>query len=99
MVELPTGTENVTVLFTDLVGSRELAAALSPEAGDELRPAHFSLSRQAVAASGGTEVKNLVQRQAAARTGGWRGPSRSPTSKRSSAKGVETTLRAGSFPV
>jgi len=59
LVELSTGTENVTVLFTDLVGSTELAAALSPEAGDELRRAHFSLLRQAVAASGGTEVKNL----------------------------------------
>ena len=53
------GTESVTVLFTDLVGSTELASALSPEAGDELRRAHFSLLRQAIAASGGTEVKNL----------------------------------------
>lgn len=52
-------TENVTVLFTDLVGSTELASALTPEAGDELRRAHFSLLRQAIAASGGTEVKNL----------------------------------------
>ena len=53
------GTESVTVLFTDLVGSTELASALTPEAGDELRRAHFSLLRQAIAASGGTEVKNL----------------------------------------
>jgi class 3 adenylate cyclase len=49
----------VTVLFTDLVGSTELAWALTPEAGDELRRAHFSLLRQAIAAAGGTEVKNL----------------------------------------
>ena len=53
------GTESVTVLFTDLVGSTELASALAPEAGDELRRAHFALLRQAIAASGGTEVKNL----------------------------------------
>jgi len=53
------GAESVTVLFTDFVGSTELASALTPEAGDELRRAHFSLLRQAIAASGGTEVKNL----------------------------------------
>ena len=52
-------TENVTVLFTDLVGSTELASSLSLEAGGELRRKHFSTLRQAVAASGGTEVKNL----------------------------------------
>ena len=52
-------TENVTVLFTDLVGSTELASSLTPEAGDELRRRHFSALRQAIAESGGTEVKNL----------------------------------------
>jgi len=52
-------TENVTVLFTDLVGSTELASALTVEAGGELRRKHFSMLRQAIAASGGTEVKNL----------------------------------------
>ena len=52
-------TENVTVLFTDLVGSTELASSLTPEAGDELRRKHFSALRQAIAESGGTEVKNL----------------------------------------
>jgi class 3 adenylate cyclase len=52
-------TENITVLFTDLVGSTELASALTPEAGDEVRRKHFSALRQAIAASGGTEVKNL----------------------------------------
>jgi class 3 adenylate cyclase/tetratricopeptide (TPR) repeat protein len=51
--------ENVTVLFTDLVGSTELASALTPEAGDEVRRKHFSALRRAIAASGGTEVKNL----------------------------------------
>lgn len=52
-------TENVTVLFTDLVGSTELTSALAPDAADELRRKHFSALRQAIAASGGTEVKNL----------------------------------------
>ena len=52
-------TENVAVLFTDMVGSTALVSSLSPEAADELRRAHFSVLRQAVAEAGGTEVKNL----------------------------------------
>ena len=52
-------TESITVLFTDLVGSTEMAAAISPEAADELRRKHFSSLRQAIASSGGSEVKNL----------------------------------------
>ncbi|HLM97502.1 MAG TPA: adenylate/guanylate cyclase domain-containing protein [Acidimicrobiales bacterium] len=52
-------TENVTVLFTDLVGSTQLASGLAPDAADELRRAHFAALRRAVASSGGTEVKNL----------------------------------------
>ena len=52
-------TENITVLFTDLVGSTELASSLTPEAGDEVRRTHFSALRQAMATSGGTEVKSL----------------------------------------
>ncbi|MGO9343165.1 MAG: ATP-binding protein [Acidimicrobiales bacterium] len=54
-----TATENVAVLFTDLVSSTELASELTIGAGDELRRAHFSALRQAIAASGGTEVKTL----------------------------------------
>ena len=52
-------TENITVLFTDLVGSTELASSLAPDAADEVRRTHFSALRQTIAASGGTEVKNL----------------------------------------
>lgn len=52
-------TENVTVLFTDMVGSTALASNLSPDAADHLRREHFSILRQAVAEAGGTEVKNL----------------------------------------
>jgi class 3 adenylate cyclase len=52
-------TENVAVLFTDMVGSTALASGLSPDAADELRRRHVSALRQAVAEAGGTEVKNL----------------------------------------
>ena len=52
-------TENITVLFTDLVGSTKLASSLSQVAADELRRKHFSALRQAIATSGGNEVKNL----------------------------------------
>jgi class 3 adenylate cyclase/tetratricopeptide (TPR) repeat protein len=52
-------TENITVLFTDLVGSTELSSSLSPSAADELRRVHFATLRDAVADAGGTEVKNL----------------------------------------
>ncbi|HXW35526.1 MAG TPA: AAA family ATPase, partial [Acidimicrobiales bacterium] len=52
-------TEYTTVLFTDVVGSTELHSNMSPEAGDELRRNHFRALRQAIASSGGKEVKNL----------------------------------------
>ncbi len=52
-------TESVTILFTDLVGSTELAYSRSPEAADELRRAHFSILRGVLAESVGTEVKSL----------------------------------------
>src|SRR5207344_3332907 len=48
-----------TFVFTDLVDSTATAARLGPEAAEEMRQAHFRLLRGAVAASGGTEVKNL----------------------------------------
>ena len=52
-------TQTVTVLFTDIVGSTALSSRLAPEEADQVRHAHFSLLRQALAASDGTEVKNL----------------------------------------
>ena len=54
-----TTTVTVSVMFTDLVGSTELAARLGPAAAEELRAAHFGSLRVALAATGGTEVKNL----------------------------------------
>src|SRR5256885_6521958 len=47
-----------TVLFTDLVGSTGLMASLGDVAFDRLRGEHFARLREAVAAHGGTEVKN-----------------------------------------
>ncbi len=51
--------ESATILFTDVVGSTELSQRLSAEAFDEVRRGHFSILRQAIAETGGTEVKNL----------------------------------------
>ena len=52
-------TQTVTIVFTDIVGSTELSSRLSREDADKLRQNHFSLLRQALAATEGTEVKNL----------------------------------------
>ena len=52
-------TEAVAILFTDIVASTELSQRLPAEAADEVRRSHFSLLRQAITESGGTEVKNL----------------------------------------
>ena len=49
----------VTLLFTDLVASTELLAQLGDDAAEEVRRAHFSLLRQAIAETGGEEVKSL----------------------------------------
>jgi class 3 adenylate cyclase/tetratricopeptide (TPR) repeat protein len=54
-----TSTQTVTVLFTDIVGSTELSSQLEPAEADRLRQSHFSLLRQALAATDGTEVKSL----------------------------------------
>jgi class 3 adenylate cyclase/tetratricopeptide (TPR) repeat protein len=51
--------ETVAVLFTDLVGSTELASRVGPERSDELRLEFFGLLRDAIAASRGREVKSL----------------------------------------
>jgi class 3 adenylate cyclase/DNA-binding SARP family transcriptional activator/tetratricopeptide (TPR) repeat protein len=52
-------TVTVTVLFTDLVGSTELADRLGLDEADDLRREHFRLLRDAVSTHGGTEVKSL----------------------------------------
>jgi class 3 adenylate cyclase/tetratricopeptide (TPR) repeat protein len=49
----------ITILFTDLVGSTELASDMGDAAADELRREHFASLREAVAATGGTEVKTI----------------------------------------
>ena len=50
--------ELATILLTDLVGSTRLATSVGPVRADELREEHFELLRDAVASSGGREVKN-----------------------------------------
>jgi len=49
----------ITILFTDLVGSTELASDLGDAAADELRREHLASLREAVAATGGAEVKTI----------------------------------------
>jgi class 3 adenylate cyclase/tetratricopeptide (TPR) repeat protein len=51
--------ELITILFTDLVGSTEHASEVGDAAADELRREHFASLREAVAATGGTEVKTI----------------------------------------
>jgi len=56
---VPESVELATILLTDLVGSTRLATSVGPVRADELREEHFGLLRQAIASSGGQEVKNL----------------------------------------
>ncbi len=51
-------TELATILLTDLVGSTRLATSVGPVRADQLREEHFELLRDAIASSGGREVKN-----------------------------------------
>ncbi|HMC80462.1 MAG TPA: BTAD domain-containing putative transcriptional regulator, partial [Acidimicrobiia bacterium] len=53
------GAAVVTFLFTDIVGSTQLLGRLGDDAAEQLRLRHVDLLRQAVAAEGGSEVKNL----------------------------------------
>ena len=49
----------VTAVFTDLVGSTELAQRIGDAAADEVRRRHFAALREAIAATGGEEVKSV----------------------------------------
>jgi class 3 adenylate cyclase len=51
--------ENVTFLFSDIVGWTQMAIEFGPERADDVRRRHFSTLHLAIAASGGTEVKRL----------------------------------------
>ncbi|MEX0800144.1 MAG: adenylate/guanylate cyclase domain-containing protein [Dehalococcoidia bacterium] len=48
-----------TVLFTDLVGSTEMMSRLGDEAGREVLREHEQITREVLAANGGTEVKTM----------------------------------------
>ncbi|MGA3148064.1 MAG: hypothetical protein ABSF33_11370 [Acidimicrobiales bacterium] len=45
-------TENVAILFTDIVGSTELSQRLSEESADGVRRNHVSVLRQGIAGPG-----------------------------------------------
>jgi len=51
-------TETVTVVFTDLVGSTELASRIGHDAYEELRTAHFGALRSAAIKHNGIEIKS-----------------------------------------
>ena len=53
--------QNVTILFTDIVGSTALSSRLAPDDADQVRRQHFSILRQAIAETDGIEVKNPCQ--------------------------------------
>jgi adenylate cyclase len=48
----------LTILFTDMVGSTDVANALGDEAAQELRREHDTIVRQALSEHGGHEVKH-----------------------------------------
>lgn len=52
-------TEQLTILFTDLVGSTELSQLHAPDVAEEIRRQHTAILRQAITEHSGTEVKNL----------------------------------------
>jgi class 3 adenylate cyclase len=56
---MTTPTVVVTLLFTDLVGSTELAQRLGEDRAEEVRRQHMALLRDAIRASGGREIKHL----------------------------------------
>ncbi len=49
--------QTVTILFTDMVGSTDLAGRVGGDTADEIRRTHFALLREAMARSDGEEVK------------------------------------------
>ena len=55
---MPASVQLATILLTDLVASTELASAVGPKRWEELLDQHFVTLREAIHASGGTEVKN-----------------------------------------
>ena len=52
-------TQITAVMFTDLVDSTAAMSSLGEAASEALRREHFTLLREAIAAGGGREVKNL----------------------------------------
>lgn len=53
------GAGHAVVMFTDVVGSTEMSQRLAPDDAHELHREHFAILRQALAETGGVEVKHL----------------------------------------
>src|SRR5205085_6249277 len=53
------GVETVSVLFTDAVASTELEERVGPDRANAALFEHFAVLREAIAATGGREVKSL----------------------------------------
>jgi len=51
--------ELATILISDLCGSTGLQSEVGPARADELRREHFTVLREAIAGTGGREVKNM----------------------------------------
>lgn len=52
-------TATVTILFTDLVASTQMLDRLGDDSATEVHRAHFRILREAIAGSGGEEIKSL----------------------------------------
>ena len=52
-------TEQIVIMFTDIVGSTELSWIHSPDEADEVRRTHFAILRDAIEQTGGTQVKGM----------------------------------------
>lgn len=63
------GSGLVLILFTDLVDSTRQTSEIGDVAADEVRRAHFTGLREALAATGGTEVKTIGDAVMASYTG------------------------------
>ena len=59
----------VLILFTDLVDSTRQTSEIGDVAADELRRTHFTGLREALVATGGTEVKTIGDAVMASYTG------------------------------
>jgi class 3 adenylate cyclase len=85
----------VTLVFTDLVGSTAIGTSLHPDESERLRQVHFTVLREAVVATAGTEVKNLGDGLMVA----FSSPSRALACAVAMQQGIERHNRRASVPL